>query len=454
MLEGYLPETAADIERLSAAERAEGWRLACQARVSGDIALEVTPSSGLILADDTPFSFEPGRGYGVAVDLGTTTVVAQLLDLSSARIVATQAALNPQARFGADVMSRINMALDPAGAEKLRTAVRKKVAEMVGHLAKSLPEDASITRATMVGNTPMHHLFIGHDIKPLAWYPFETGHLEGMWWKGAEIGWAGRAQDAEVFFLPNLGGFVGSDIAGVILATRMCESAEVTGAADLGTNGEIAFCNSEFVCVASTAAGPAFEGARIKQGMRAASGAIDRVSLNEGSLSVHVIGGVKPRGICGSGLVDAVACGLEMGEIDVSGRMKSDRFVLREPVALVKSDVRELQLAKGAIAAGIKIIMAEMGIAADKLARFNLAGAFGNSLDVINSGKIGLIPFPPEQVRPVGNAALLGAKMVLFMPSQGEERLKAIKSRVRHFSLERSVDFQDSFAENMLFGEE
>ena len=455
VLEGSLQETPADSAQLKSGELRAGWRLACQARPESDVTIELRQWTALILADDTEFPFIPGEGLGIAVDVGTTTLVAQILDLSSARILGTETALNPQARFGADVMSRIGASADSASAGRMRTVVRDAIAGMVTKLCSRVQAKSRVVRASIVGNTAMHHFFLGFPLEPLAAYPFTPKHLEGVDLTGSELGWTGPAASASARFLPNLGGFVGSDILGVILATGLHRAAAGTaaGGADLGTNGEIIFTSRGAITVASTAAGPAFEGARISQGMRAAPGAIDRVVIEEGKMVAHVIGGMEASGICGSGLVDAVACGLEAGLIEPSGLLPAGKLPVRGEVALTRQDIREVQLAKGAIAAGIVILMREMGIVEADLAAFHLAGAFGNSLDIGNSRRIGLLSFPADKVKPAGNAALLGAKMTLFMPDGGRKACEDIISRVRHVSLETSPDFQDLFAEKMAFPE-
>jgi len=453
VVEGALPETDADRERLSPAERSEGWRLACQARVAGDLVIELRQWSGLILADETPFEFVPADGLGIAIDLGTTTLVAQLLDLSTGRVLGTQTALNPQARYGADVMSRMTVALQPDGLKTLTAVIREQIALMVAALMEQVPAGKSLRRAAVVGNTVMHHLLLGHDVKPLAFYPFLPEHPEGAWLNGPDLGWPASAREARIHVLPNLGSFVGSDILGVILATRLHESRELVGAADLGTNGEIVFGNKDGILVASTAAGPAFEGARISQGMRASPGAIDRVTRDGNSVSTHVIGGGKPTGICGSGLVDAVSCALDLGVIEPSGRMPGGDWTLRAPVVIQQKDVRELQLAKGAIASGIRILAEKLALPLDKVDKFFLAGAFGNNLSVKNGIRIGLLPFREDAVDPIGNAALLGAKIALFMPDMGDGLFKKLLPKVRHMPLEQHPEFLDMFAEEMAFPE-
>lgn len=455
--EGRLAETEPDLRMLSAPERADGWRLACQARVEGDLVVELRQWEGLILADETPFTFVPDAGLGIAVDIGTTTLVAQLLDLATARVLGTRTALNPQARDGADVMSRIGAALVPGGAERLHRAIRERLAAMVTALLLEVDETLGpVTRAALVGNTAMHHLFLGHDLTPLSRAPFVPVSPGAGWLEGGPLGWPARAAHARVCFLPCLGGFVGSDILGVLMATRLHEAAGPTAAADLGTNGEIVVTPGSGgpILVSSTAAGPAFEGARITHGMRAAPGAIDRVTTNGRGLMVHVIGGGAPRGLCGSGLVDTVACGLDLGKIAPSGRMADAPWPVRGAVTLTQPDVREVQLAKGAIAAGLAVLAEEAGLSPAAVGRCFLAGAFGNSLSVASSRRIGLLPFAEESVVPSGNAALLGAKMALFLGDLGTPLFDAILPRIRHVALEQTPGFEDRFAEAMAFPEE
>jgi uncharacterized 2Fe-2S/4Fe-4S cluster protein (DUF4445 family) len=450
--EGALAETPADRKRLTSAERRDGWRLACSATVTGPLSLELRQWAGPILTDETPFAFEPASGFGIAIDIGTTTVVAQLLDLATGHILATEAAYNPQARWGADVMSRIGAASESQGMARLVAAIRTKVAALVAGLAAKVPAQEKVRRGVIVGNTVMHHMFLGHSVAPLSHYPFEPERPEGQRATGRDFGWAEPADGAIVHFLPTLGGFVGSDILAVILATGIHLSTPVVGAADLGTNGEIVFGNIDRILVASTAAGPAFEGARIEHGMRAAQGAIDRVVVRADAWDAHVLGGGEARGICGSGLVDAVAVGLELGRIHPTGRMEAP-WILSGGIGLSQRDVRELQLAKGAIACGARILIRQIGARADAIGEFFLAGAFGNSVDVASGCRIGLFATGPDVVRPVGNAALLGAKMALLTPDLGERFCSEIVPKVRHVSLERDTGFQDLYADEMLFPE-
>ncbi len=454
--EGTLAETDADRRSLTPDERRDGWRLACQARVEGDLAVELRQWEGVILADESAFTFEPGDGLGVAVDIGTTTLVAQLLDLATGRVLGTRTALNPQARDGADVMSRVGAALAGDGAERLQRVIRDRVAAMVAALLEDVaPSLGALRRGVLVGNSAMHHLFLGRDLAPLARAPFLPDLPGAGWMDGASLAWPARAARARVCFLPCLGGFVGSDILGVLLATRLHESARPVAAADLGTNGEIVVSagGGGPVFVASTAAGPAFEGARITHGMRAAPGAIDRVTADGHGMAVHVVGGGPPRGVCGSGLVDAVACGLDLGTIAPSGRMAAGEWRVRGPVPLTPGGVREVQLAQGAIAAGLRGLTEAAGWRAGGVTAGFLAGAFGKRRSGGGSRRRGLLPFRDEAVVPVGNAALRGAKIALFLADLGTPACDVLLPRVRHLRLEQSPGFEDRFAAAMAFPE-
>ena len=421
---------------LTAEEIAAGYRLACRARAEADATLEIAQWDTVILADDSAFAFTPQEGLGVAVDLGTTTLVAQLLDLATARVLGVGVALNPQVAHGADIMSRVEFALQ-GGAARLAEAVRVEV----GRLLAGLGARAPIARIHVVGNTVMHHLFCGIDVEPLAHYPFEPVRDGLEIFRASELGWR-MDGDPEVRFLPCLGGFVGSDILAGLLATRMTASEELIALLDLGTNGEIAVGNREGICCASTAAGPAFEGGRISMGMRAATGAIAEVRVVNGRLECHTLGGGQPRGLCGSGLVDAVAAGLELGLIAPSGRVAKS-IELAGPVRLTQADVRELQLAKAATAAGIEIVLSRRGVKREDLHRVYLAGAFGNYLNRASARRIGLIDFPLEGIEPAGNTALLGAKLSLFSDQPHPS--------VTHIPLGADPEFQARYIASMSF---
>ncbi len=450
VLAGTLPVTAEMQRMFTASELAQGWRLACQCQADGDLNLELAQWEASILSDDSAFAFTPQEGMGIAVDLGSTTLVAQLLDLRTGNVLGVRTALNGQARHGADIMSRIEFAIN-GGEAALREIIRNEIGAMVRELlvvAGRDPED--LRKVILVGNTVMHHLFCGVSVVPLASFPFESSDDALKVFAAPELGWALPAS-VSVRFLPCLGSFVGSDILAGILATRLHESDALVALVDLGTNGEMVVGRRGQLVCASTAAGPAFEGARIAMGMRAATGAISRVILANGRLECHVLGHVAPRGLCGSGLVDAVAAGLDAGWIRPNGRLsQGERLPLAEPVGLTQGDIRELQLAKGAIAAGLRLLTQQLGAQVGDITQLHLAGAFGNYISRASAKRIGLLPFGPEKVRPAGNTALLGAKMALFHP--GENGAYAdLRAQIQHVPLSADPVFEESFVEEMIF---
>ncbi len=455
VLAGTLPITEEERRRLTDTELAEGWRLACRGQAESDLKIELAQWEATILTDDTVFAFTPGEGLGIAIDLGTTTIVAQLIDLETGHVLAVRAALNAQAKYGADIMSRVEFAVAGQGPRTLQNLVR----EQIGGLAQELLTSAwgvsgDVKSVVLVGNTVMHHLFCGISLEPLSHYPFESVSSGLQMFDAAGLGWSLPGNPA-VRFLPCLGSFVGSDILAGLLATRLHESERLAVLIDLGTNGEIVVGNRERMLCASTAAGPAFEGARISMGMRAATGAISEVRVRDGGLVCHVLGDVAPRGICGSGLVDAVAAGLELGWISSMGRLANgDSLALAGSVTLNQWDVRELQLAKGAIAAGLRILLEQWGATKDDLAQVFLAGAFGNYINQSSARRIGLLDLAAETVRPAGNTALLGAKLALFSLSGHNGAYPEILAKVKHVSLNEDARFQETFVEEMVFPED
>jgi uncharacterized 2Fe-2S/4Fe-4S cluster protein (DUF4445 family) len=442
VLEGHAPVSAAMREALDASDIAAGWRLGCLAEATGPVTLEIAQWSPSILDDRAPVPFEPGQGIGIVVDVGTTTLVAQAVDRATGHVLAVEAALNPQARFGADVMSRILHERREPGT--LTRLIRSSVGALVSRVA---PGEAD-AEVLLVGNTTMHHLFCGLDTEPLAGAPFRTPVPDAREFEAGQLGWHARA--ARVVFLPCVGGFVGSDVLAGVVATGLAD-AEVPGALlDLGTNGEIAVgCRSGIRC-ASTAAGPAFEGGRIGMGMRAGAGAIDRIRVREGVLECHVVGGGPARGLCGSGLVDAVAGALDLGWICPNGRLAPGlpHVALVEPVRITQADIRELQLAKGAIAAGFDLLRGGRPL---EPGRIFLAGAFGNYVEAAAARRIGLLPAWAASPTAAGNTALRGARLLLLAGSRRAAILERTLSRCTHVELASAPGFLDAYVERMAF---
>lgn len=440
---GELPVTVQDAAVFSAGELGDGWRLACQARAASPLILECGQWKMDVLTDDSGLSPTGRSGLGIAVDLGTTTIAAQLIDMVTGNVLAVETSLNPQAAHGSDVMSRIQAAL--SGAD-LTTVVRSAMQQIIAKLACGREEE--VVDVILVGNTVMHHLFCGLDVAPLSHVPFKSPRSGRQSFDSGELGWR-LSRHCRVRFERCLGGFVGSDILAGIVAVGIPTSEDLVALIDLGTNGEIAIGNRDGVICASTAAGPAFEAGSICMGMRAATGAISRVWLSHEKICADVIGDVDARGICGSGLVDAVAVGLQSGRILPSGRIagQTKLFPLKDPVVLHQSDIRELQLAKGAIASGFRLLLRRLGASVDHLESIYLAGAFGNYVQIESAIGIGLIEAPKQRIRAAGNTALRGAKILLL--SDVEPYVPSIE----HVSLAADPDFQDEFSSCMTFPE-
>ncbi len=431
VLAGDVPVTPLMRDVLSPDELAAGWRLGCEAASSGAVTLDVEQWAPVILSDTTPMTVEPRDGFGAVIDLGTTTLVVQRVNLSTGEVEASETAINPQARHGADLMSRIRYDLEYPG--ELGALIRGALEQMLSRLA---PREG-FREALACGNTAMHHLCCGFSVAPLAAVPFESPKLGE-----AEF----SAGPHRVTFLPCLGGFVGSDLTAGAVAVALDRSPALTALIDLGTNGEILVGSQAGIVCASTAAGPAFEGGGISCGMRAASGAIEAVHASDDGYSIRVIGGVPARGICGSGLVDAVAAGLALNALRPNGRLgQGQPMRLSAAVAVTQADIRQLQLAKGAIAAGLALLTGE---SASVPSRIWLAGAFGNSIHVPAARAIGLLP-EDVPVTPVGNSALRGARALLLEPSQRNARLARLISICRHVEFASLPGFEDRYAERM-----
>ena len=419
------------------------WRLACMSQADGDLVLEVGQFEAMIQADETLFSFEPRPGYGVAVDLGTTTLVAQLVDLSTAKVLAVETALNPQRKWGSDLISRLESALAGNEAELTRL-IREEIGAMLLKLVSV--REAPLERVVLVGNTVMQHFFAGSDSRPLAFYPFESPDLGSKRFSAFELEW--KINCKEITFYPSIGSFVGSDILAGICATGMWMHSEYTILVDLGTNGEIVVGNRDKLLCASTAAGPAFEGAKISMGMLATTGAISSVKGDGKGISCRVIGNVPATGICGSGLFDAVAVLFEKGLLGNFGEILSGdaSVALTDRVHLTAGDIQEFLLAKAAIDAGISILLRKLELGLADISRIYFSGAFGSYINLKNMARLSMMNFPEERFRKLGNSALIGAKMFLF---SDEDLTDSILSRTSHVNLESEPDFQDVFIERI-----
>jgi uncharacterized 2Fe-2S/4Fe-4S cluster protein (DUF4445 family) len=444
VLAGDVPITADMRAVLDGAELAAGWRLGCQVESAGAVTVEVEQWSGAILEDREAVPIEPADGWGAVVDVGTTTLVAQVVDRRTGEVLGVETALNPQARHGADLMSRIRFERDEPG------VLARLVREAVGGMLARLAGGRDLEEVLLVGNTAMHHLFCGLSVEPLAAVPFRSPRMEAQDLEAPALGWPDLALRTPARFLPCCGGFVGSDVLAGVVAVGLATAREPGSLLDLGTNGEIVVGDARGLRCASTAAGPAFEGGRISVGMRAGTGAIDRAEARGGRLDCSVIGGGPARGICGSGLVDAVAAARALGWIDARGRVVAEGRVvpLAPGLSLSQADVRELQLAKGAIAAGLALLLDGQALAPG---RVFLAGAFGNYVRAQSARRIGLLPPWAEDAVAAGNTALRGARLLLLAPSRREAILGAALGRLAHVELATDPRFLDAYGEALGF---
>lgn len=429
----------------SSRERELGCRLSCVTALAGDarVTLPDTSAHMRIVSDTAPLQVtQPICGFGVAVDIGTTTVALKIYNLQSGACVGAAAAPNPQTSVAADVIGRIEAAMRGEG-ERLRQMILDTVARL---LCEALPHGARPVRCTVTGNTTMLYLLCGHDLTPLSRAPFVADRLfgEDVTLPGFEI---------PVLLPPCMNAFVGADITCAVLASGMCERDETALLCDIGTNGELALWKDGVLYVTSTAAGPAFEGAGIVCGCGSIDGAVDRVWVEDGRLCVHTIGEAAPIGICGSGVLDATAAGLALDLIDESGAM-DEPMPLGGEVALHPRDVRAVQLAKAAVAAGIDTLLELSHTSAEQIDTLLIAGGFGTHLSMESAAAIGLLPRELiDRVRILGNAALSGAAMTLI-ESQAVARLAEIAARSRHVNLGGECRFSNHYVNRMILGED
>ena len=387
-----------------------------------------------------------------AVDLGSTTVVAYLMDGRTGELLSTRSTLNPQRQYGADVVMRCSNVLEH-GPEAMSSCIREAIDRLLGEAAEEAGRrKEDIVRIVMAGNACMHHLFLELPVDTLVRAPYVPKVKDTVKTKASGCG-IYVCQNAQLIWLPNIGGFVGADTTACMLAAEFDKREELTLMVDIGTNGEMVLGNREGYTVCSTAAGPAFEGAKITCGMRGSDGAIDHVYLENGEVKFHVIGDGKPAGICGSGLLDAVHCLLQTGWIREDGYMK-ESWHFSDEVFLCQKDVRELQLAKAAIAAGVQLLCRKRGCPIEEIRTLLLAGAFGNYLDPDSACGIGLLPeVLRDRIVPVGNAAGAGARLAVLSEREFA-RAEDMASKAGFLELATEPDFMDVYVDEMSYAKE
>lgn len=418
--------------------------LACQTVVDRDMTVfteeeeKVNILTSGISSRTTP---DGEHNHVLAIDIGTTTVVCYLLDGVTGKLLAQESCINPQSQYGADVISRIQHSLDGNG-EILSRCIRNALIELTEKVCKNVdisPE--AIGTAAIVGNTAMHHLLLNIDPKPLVIPPYMPAVFEAMEKEKARI-------------LPNIAGFVGGDTVGCMVSTRLDQQEELTLLIDIGTNGEMVLGNKDRRIACSTAAGPAFEGAKISCGMRGAEGAVDHVWLEGNEITYHVIGDTSPKGLCGSGLLDLVAALLDTGILDESGYLEEKEFTLCENITLTQKDIREVQLAKAAIRAGIELLSENLGTGVSDIQKVYLAGAFGNYMNPRSACRIGMIPpVLLDKIIPIGNAAGEGAKLCALSRAEFAYSQR-LANETEFLELASLPNFQDCYVAALEFEEE
>lgn len=482
--EGELPVTSYDGRFFTQEELARGFRLSCKAYPASDCSIElrlddeetfeiaaqtvgetVDCDSRMEQAfsgqDTNPAAGEgSGKGYGISCDIGTTTIAMSLIDCSNGEIRAVSAAVNHQRMFGADVISRMQASNDGNGG-KLQESIRNDLLRGVRDLLKQAGTDASLVRKmVLAGNTTMGHLLMGYSCETLGVYPFTPVNIRTITGSCEEI--LGEAVlSCPVVLMPGISTYVGADITAGIVSCRMSEREELSLLIDLGTNGEMAIGNKDRILVTSTAAGPAFEGGNISCGMGSVQGAISGVHIEDGQAQITTIGNKPPVGLCGTGVIETIAELVRTGLVDETGLLDEeleDGFLLAhtpdgEKILFTGKDVREVQLAKAAVRAGVETLLLRYGAKAGEIDRVYLAGGFGLKINQDKAIEIGMLPETFRgKIEAVGNSSLDGA-MRCLMNETDRQRAEAVTALAEEIQLSNDKDFNDLYMEHMFFDE-
>lgn len=459
VIDGKVPETEADRKFFSEQEIEAGYRLACRAYPESDctILTEDNESEGFFVqarerdADVLPLG--GNVAYGIAADIGTTTIAMQLVELKTGKIADVYTSVNRQRAYGADVISRIEAA-NNGKKEELTNTVKKILLEGVFQLTQK--ECIRVEQMVIGGNTTMIHLLMGYSCETLGIFPFKPVNIHTIHTTGKEL-FGKQDLDFNIIIYPGISTYVGGDIVAGLYSLGFQERERVSVLIDLGTNGELAIGNKERILVASTAAGPAFEGGNIICGMGSMPGAICRVEMNHGEIRTETIGNAKPKGICGTGVIDCVYELLKEGIVDETGLMDDPYF--EEGIGLSKDgtirfyqkDVREIQLAKSAVRAGLETLVLQYGVEWDEIETVYVAGGFGHKMDVHKAAGVGLFPAScEEKIKAVGNSCLAGAVKYLTQQEAPEDTLKLVEAS-EEINLSNNKDFQDFYMEYMEF---
>lgn len=448
-------------------------RMACLCRVQGDCTVILSQHDVVVETRGTQslpaYDGANSEALGIAVDIGTTTVAMQLYHLPSGRLLAQDSALNAQASFGADVLSRIAFS-DQHGLSALHRELVDQLSGMMQATLRKADADAGhVERVVATGNTTMLHFLTGLDPHGIGIAPFIPSSFFGDTRPAAGL-FPFLPTDAELYLPRCVGAYVGADITCDVLASGLMDRTDATLLVDVGTNGEMALRTKDRLLCCATAAGPAFEGAQISMGMTAAQGAICRVNVLDGLIAAETIGGRPARGVCGTGLISAVRAMLSIGALDPAGTIEPDGHAFsalvedREDdihfhlgssgVTLSGRDIREVQLAKAAIAAGIDTLLHEAGYTLKDVASLVLAGGFGSVIDPAEAAAIGLIPRAlADYAQAGGNLALAGAAAMLFS-KDARKASEQFARKAQEISLSSSAYFMEKYMDHMFFPEE
>lgn len=468
VVRGRLPVTPEDKRIFSEAQLAQGWRLACKAvtREAVEIVVPVQEQQGFSAlaaeaADEGALSLAADHDHGLAVDIGTTTLAAALVDCTDGKILATATAVNSQRSFGADVVSRIGAACHGKG-KALQKAVRRDLTRLMKQLLKDHPGTAARCRQMAIAaNTTMLHLLMGWPCDGLGDWPFHPVSLGGKTYRAQEVlGPQSPLADATVTLLPGMSTYVGADITVGIWQCGLASSDDVSLFVDLGTNGEMVLGNKDQRFIASAPAGPALEGGKLTWGTGSVPGAICGVRIERGRAKVRTIDHTVPVGICGTGILEAMAGLVREGLVDETGKLVEPYFHKGFPLAstldyqritLSQQDIREIQMAKSAIRAGIESLIERSGISRQRVHQVFLAGGFGYYLDPQKAAVIGLLPADlAERTTAVGNTSLKGA-IGLLTGAVTLEELQAIAAGVEEIVLGNDEAFQRLYIDYLNF---
>ena len=430
--------------------------LACQTVIRQNMTVRIPVQNKLqILTHGTAVKVQADESdrYVLAYDIGTTTVVCYLLDGISGQELARKSILNPQTVYGADVISRIEYVMRNKNSE-LQDCITHTLSELAAVVsARAGISPTEITLSCIVGNTAMHHLFLGIDPAPLTIPPYMPNVSNAM-----EIPAAPRLSihpEGRLRILPNIAGFVGADTVACMVSTHFDQLDELTLMIDIGTNGEMVLGNQHRIIACSTAAGPAFEGAGISCGMRAVTGAVDHAFIQNGKICFHTIGNTTPEGLCGSGLLDLTAALLDTGFLSNAGLMQASEYRIgSSAVSLTQKDISEVQFAKSAIRSGIELLARKMQVSVSDIRKVYLAGAFGNYLNPSSACRIGMIPpVLLNRIQPIGNAAGEGAKLCALNRREFAYS-QILAAKTEFLELASCPEFQDCYIDHLMFEEE